>query len=217
MKSPCALVNGKSASIWTDLAWVAGVSGGKGKDGRRFWGERERWKRKRERADTLSLLPLPPPPSKISSPLDPYEGLILRLEMTKHMPKAHVMRDTWWKTGNQYSSTNKHGGQSARLSSLVSRKKRSFSELNKIVQRFWGVSSERKNLHCFFTKRWPFITKLQWKTCCRFYVWKAQVLKSHFNHTLNKSGFQLIVLKSVDNCFLKILVAINCVYYYRCW
>ena len=34
---------------------------------RRFWGKGERWKRKRER-------------SEISSPLAPWEGLILRLD-----------------------------------------------------------------------------------------------------------------------------------------
>ena len=83
------------------LAWVSGVSGWKG----------ERWKRKRERAEGekrltqmfllepstptqhdsitcnqnnfLSLLPLPPPPSKISSPLAPWEDLILRLGRVK--------------------------------------------------------------------------------------------------------------------------------------
>ena len=45
------------------LAWVSVVSGGK----------EERWKRKRERAEgeKLSVLPLPAPPSKISSPLAP--------------------------------------------------------------------------------------------------------------------------------------------------
>ena len=46
------------------LAWVLGVSGGK----------EERWKRKRERAEgekpfSSPPSPLPPPPSKISSPL----------------------------------------------------------------------------------------------------------------------------------------------------
>ena len=43
------------------------------------------------------------------------------------------------------------------LLSLASWKKRSLSELNKIFQRFWGVSSERKKSYYFFKKRWPFI------------------------------------------------------------
>ena len=43
---------------------------------RRFWGKGEGWS---EKGSFLSLLPLPPIPSKISSPLAPQEGLILRL------------------------------------------------------------------------------------------------------------------------------------------
>ena len=47
-----------------EVAWVSGVSGEKGKDGS------EKGRELKER-NFLSLLPLPPPPSKISSHLAP--------------------------------------------------------------------------------------------------------------------------------------------------
>ena len=46
------------------IAWVSDVSGEKGKDGS------EKGRELKER-NFLSLLPLPPPPSKVSSPLAP--------------------------------------------------------------------------------------------------------------------------------------------------
>ena len=58
-------LNGIWHLIWRYLSKP--VSGGS-LSIRRFWGKGERWERKREGAE-LSLLPLPPPPSKISSPL----------------------------------------------------------------------------------------------------------------------------------------------------
>ena len=76
------------------LAWVSGVSEENGKDGRekgRELKERNAWHRcfywslapPRSMMVLcqafLSLLPLPASPSKISSPLAPWEGLILRL------------------------------------------------------------------------------------------------------------------------------------------
>ena len=68
--------------------------------------------------------------------------------------KAHVMTYSLsGETGNQYSSNM--ADDFARW--WASWKKRSFSELNKIFQRFLGISSERKTSYCFFKKRWPFI------------------------------------------------------------
>lgn len=53
-------------------AWVSGISEGKGD-------ERSKKKRQGRESNLSSLLPCPPSPCEISSPLTPKEGLILRL------------------------------------------------------------------------------------------------------------------------------------------
>ena len=55
------------------LAWVTSVSGEKGEVTSETWGEND------ERENSPFSSPVPPSPSKISTPLTPEKGLILRL------------------------------------------------------------------------------------------------------------------------------------------
>ena len=125
-----------------------------------------------------------------------------------------LKRRTWWRnplgreTGNQYESTNKHGGWFCSWS-IVTWKRRSLSELNKIFQRFWGVSSERKKSYYFFKKRWPFIRqscdeKLVVDNCLESSGTSSSIKKSHSEY----QAFSIVL--TVDNCFFKDLSRNKC-------
>ena len=122
-----------------------------------------------------------------------------------------LKRRMWWwnsfggETGNQDSPTNKHGGWFCSvIYSLVILKKHLFSELNKIFQRFWGVSSERKNLYYFFKKQWTFIRQSCDEKCVVDMFGKLRYKKLHFEY----QAFSIMLTE--DNCFVQDLSRNKC-------
>ena len=101
---------------------------------RRFWGKRGKMEAKK--GESFLFSPLPPPPSKISSPLYPQEGLILRLGLHRRKMSAHALlkmtRDLF------------------RAMSLALRQKypRNVVEMKEAMAAFFGSDSVAISCHC---------------------------------------------------------------------